>query len=322
MAPIFSSSSNISELGEKELIARICRNFGPSVPPAPFGPGDDCAIIEKSSLKKNVCVTSDAVILGRHFLPDTPAELAARKLVNRNISDIASMGARPVSAVTSAIVSKGLSLEWLDAFCRGMSEAAQKYSISLVGGDIAAVDGDFFSMHMTLVGHTGGRCLLRSSAEIGDNVYVTGSLGLSFESGRHLTFEPRVEEGVWLAAQKCVNACTDLSDGLASDMRNIIPFGACVELDAGAIPRNSLGGGIATLEKALSDGEDYELLFTARPEDSSAFEAAYERMFGRPAHKIGSIKKASASIEENAVILVSGRTRKICGLTGFDHSDC
>ena len=84
-------------------------------------------------------------------------------------------------------------------------------------------------MHMSLLGTAPERTLLRSGARIGDALYVTGELGLSFESGRHLDFEPRIAEGEFLAQTWGVGACIDLSDGLASDVKNIIPRGACAE---------------------------------------------------------------------------------------------
>ena len=192
----FSEKDPLSMVGEKALIARICAAFGASAPKAPFGPGDDCALIRAEELGGgDMLATSDAVILGRHFDASTDPRLAGRKLVNRNASDIAAMGGSPAFALASGIVSGDLSLGWLDEFCAGVSEAAEKLGIKIVGGDVARAEGRFFSMHMSLLGTAPERTLLRSGARIGDALYVTGELGLSFESGRHLDFEPRIAEG-------------------------------------------------------------------------------------------------------------------------------
>lgn len=265
---IFDEKKSVAALGEKELIARICSRFGNAMPPAPFGGGDDCALIKKSSLKKNIYATSDAVIFGRHFDSSTSARAAGEKLVKRNISDIAAMGARPFSALTSSIFSKNLSLDWLDEFCEGVGRCAQAYGINLIGGDIASVPNDFFSTHMTLLGHSDSAPLLRTGARAGDKIFVTGELGLSFESGHHLSFLPRLQEGNFLAGRSEVSSCTDVSDGVASDLKNLIPQNSCALLLEDSLPRRSYCGKPAFLREAMCDGEDYELLFTVRGDPS------------------------------------------------------
>lgn len=316
----FSEKDPLSSLGEKALIARICADFGASAPKAPFGPGDDCALIRAEELGGgDMLATSDAVILGRHFDASTDPRLAGRKLVNRNASDIAAMGGRPAFALASGIVSAELSLGWLDGFCAGASEAAEKLGVKIVGGDVASVGGRFFSMHMSLLGTAPERTLLRSGARIGDALYVTGGLGLSFESGRHLDFEPRIAEGEFLAQTWGVGACIDLSDGLASDVKNIIPRGACAEVFEDSVPRRSFGGKTATLREALCGGEDYELLFAYRG-DCGEFERAWAESLETPLSRIGRISApASASEAGGLVVVRSGGGREIFRGSGFDH---
>lgn len=316
----FSEKDPLSSLGEKALIARICAAFGASAPKAPFGPGDDCALIRAEELGGgDMLATSDAVILGRHFDASTDPRLAGRKLVNRNASDIAAMGGRPAFALASGIVSAELSLGWLDGFCAGVSEAAEKLGVKIVGGDVASVEGRFFSMHMSLLGTAPERTLLRSGARIGDALYVTGGLGLSFESGRHLDFEPRIAEGEFLAQTWGVGACIDLSDGLASDVKNIIPRGACAEVFEDSVPRRFFGGKTATLREALCGGEDYELLFAYRG-DCGEFERAWAESLETPLSRIGRISApASASEAGGLVVVRSGGGREIFRGSGFDH---
>lgn len=316
----FSEKDPLSSLGEKALIARICAAFGASIPKPPFGPGDDCALIRAEELGGgDMLATSDAVILGRHFDASADPRLAGKKLVNRNASDIAAMGGRPAFALASGIVSGDLSLGWLDEFCAGVSGAALELGVKIVGGDVARAGGRFFSMHMSLLGTAPERTLLRSGARAGDSLYVTGELGLSFESGRHLDFEPRIAEGEFLAETWGVGACIDLSDGLASDVRNIIPRGACAEIFGDCVPRRSFGGKTATLREALCGGEDYELLFSYRG-DCGEFERAWAESLPTPLSRIGRIS-AIADAAEAGEIIVSGpgRRREIFSGSGFDH---
>ena len=314
----FADKNCVGELSEKEIIERIRRNFGSSMPPSPFGAGDDCALVETSSLRKNLYATSDAVIFGRHFDASADPRRAGAKLMKRNISDIASMGASPVAALTSSIFSKNLSIEWLDGFCAGLAETAEEYGIKLIGGDLASVGADFFSMHLTLLGDSSSRPLLRTGAVDGDWIYVTGVLGGSLESGHHLNFKPRLSEGIWLGRQKCVHACTDLSDGLGGDLKNIIPPGEfCAEIYANSIPVRSLSNGKATLKQALSDGEDYELLFAING-DCGNFEKSFFSAFGYVPHRIGRIVKADKdSLGE--IFILDSKTKIPYEGEGFSH---
>ena len=132
----------------------------------------------------------------------------------------------------------------------------------------------FFSAHMTLLGDSDFPAFLRKGARAGDKICVTGALGFSLESGRHLDFEPRIAEGGFLARRCCalsggaegVSACTDISDGVAADLKNLLSPETCALLYSERIPRADFGGLRAPLERALCDGEDYELLFAWRGE--------------------------------------------------------
>ncbi len=316
----FSDIDNVSSLPEKNLIARVCEKFGESANlPSPFGAGDDCAVIESKTLKKNICLTSDAVILDVHFSREDSPFAAGEKLIKRNASDIAAMGARPFSALASSICSPRVSLQWLDEFSKGMGEAARRFGIKIVGGDFTSVKTDFFSTHLTLLGESDGAMLKRDGAAEGDFICVTGALGASFESGHHLSFEPRIEQGVFFANGGKVTSCTDISDGIASDLRNLLPRGMCAELCASDIPLREYCGKKSTLKAAFCDGEDYELLFTVSVEDYSKLASEYLSCFGEPIYRIGQIKKAQSKLEENALILLSDNSREVVDLNGFDH---
>lgn len=314
----FADRNCVCELSEKEIIERICGNFGSSMPPPPFGAGDDCALIKKSLLRKNLYATSDAVIYGRHFDSSASPRRAGVKLMKRNISDIASMGASPFAALTSSIFSKNLSLEWLDEFCFGLASTAEEYGIKLIGGDLAGVEKDFFSMHLTLLGDSSTKPLLRSGAGVGDWIYVTGVLGRSFESGHHLDFQPRLREGIWLGKQKCVRACTDLSDGLGQDLRNIISSGEIsAEIFADSVPLRAFTGGKASLSQALCDGEDYELLFAVRG-NYMKFEKSFFAVFGYVPFRIGRIVNSKCGRPGEIYITYPG-VKTLYNGGGFSH---
>ncbi len=318
----------VSRLGEKHLISRICGAFGAVCPPAPFGSGDDCALIESKTLSKNVYITVDSVIANRHFTETDAPELVGQKLLKRNISDIASMGARPKKAVCAAVISPDLSIDWLDGFARGLADCAAEYGVEIVGGDIASPDvAHFFSMSLTLLGDANLPALRRGGAGEGDALYTTGRLGFSFESGRHLTFEPRVEQGVWLAEWNAagktskITACTDISDGIAADISNVLPPDLRAVLDASAVPCAEFNGRIS-LEKALCDGEDYELLFSlsaSSERDVSEFEAEYAARFGMPPFRIGKVCQKLGGVGARLWIF-DGEKEKPFSKNGFEHA--
>ena len=267
---------SVAALGEVRLIEAIRRWLGPATPPTPFGIGDDCAVLPRS--KREQLVTVDPVIFGRHF----DARLAPRdvgaKLLKRNLSDIAAMGGRPRAAVIALTLDARTKLAWVEGFYRGLAATARQFGVAIVGGDVAQADGTL-AASLTLIGEaTARRVLTRQGARIGDTIYVTGVLGNTLASGHHATFTPRLAEGAWLAAQRGVRAMMDVSDGLAKDLLALTPANAYPAIAATAIP---LRAG-ATIRGALTDGEDYELLFVLEHRtDHGAFERAWHRRFPR-----------------------------------------
>ena len=305
----------VASLDEKGVIDRICVALGAAVAPSPRGPGDDCAVLPLDTICGRLLATADPVILHRHFTVDTDPYLVGRKLLNRNISDIASMGGRPLYAVTGAVLAEQTSLKWLDEFCRGMASAAACYGIEFAGGDVSKGPENFISMHLTLLGECQNP-LLRTGAREGDAIFVTGPLGASLESGRHLDFVPRVKEGAWLAEGGWATACTDISDGLAADLPAMAPVGCRALLESENIPLAPHPAN--TLSKALNDGEDYELLFTVPEAAVGEMSAAFNKAFGYSPHHIGRIEKAPDSCECGAYIKTSeGEIPLLKG--GFSH---
>jgi thiamine-monophosphate kinase len=281
---------SVSALGEENLIAAIRGWLGSASPSAPFGIGDDCAVLPAS--KQRQLITVDPVIFGRHFDADAAPRAVGEKLLKRNLSDIAAMGGLPTAAVISLILDPRVSRRWLEAFYRGLAACARRYEVSIVGGDIAQANG-VLAASLTLLGQTNThRAVTRTGAKIGDSIYVTGRLGGSLASGHHQSFIPRLREGAWLAQQRAVRSMMDVSDGLAKDLHALTPHGATPAIDPKAVPcrRGS------DLRAALSDGEDYELVFSlAAMADRGAFAAAWRRKFPRtPLSLIGRFVRADA----------------------------
>ncbi len=238
------------------------------------GPGDDCAVVRTGS-GDQVLLTVDQLVEGRHFASGTPVDRIARKIMARSVSDIAAMGGTPNWALaTGALPAE---YEKADALFDSMARWANHWGCPLVGGDIAifepagnvVVDGEPAAQGaMVLTVTVGGSPhvrrgpVLRSGARAGDALWVTGRLGGSLASGRHLTFEPRVREGTWLCDRlgEHLHAMIDLSDGLGIDAGRVAAAsGTRVEIDAYRLPMHE---GVNDRLAAMGDGEDYELCFT------------------------------------------------------------
>lgn len=266
----------VSSLGEEKLIVAIRRWLGAASPRAPFGIGDDCAVLP--AVRGRQLITVDPVIYGRHFDDTVPPRAVGAKLLKRNLSDLAAMGGRPTAAVLALTLDGRTDLAWLEPFYRGLAACARRHRVPIVGGDIAQADG-VVAASLTLLGvATSARTLTRTGARIGDAIYVTGTLGASLRHGHHYTFTPRLAEGAWLARHAHVRAMMDVSDGLAKDLHALTPPNTVPALDPAALPRRAG----ADLRAALTDGEDYELVFAfAARANRAAFERAWKRAFPR-----------------------------------------
>lgn len=299
-------SQSVSALGEEKLITEIKRWLGTASPRAPFGIGDDCALLPPS--RGSQLITVDPVVYPHHFDDRVPPKQVGAKLLKRNLSDLAAMGGRPTAAVLALTLGSNVSLGWLEQFYRGLAACARRHRVAIVGGDIAQAEG-VLAASLTLLGEaTGPRTLTRTGARRGDRIYVTGVLGGSLRSGHHYKFAPRLAEGAWLARRSEVLAMMDVSDGLAKDLHAITPPGTAPALGAKAVP---LRAG-ATVRAALSDGEDYELLFAFSATASArAFERQWAKAF--PKVRLSCIGEfvTSGKLPEGAVDLA--------GYRGYEH---
>ncbi|MFN8710397.1 MAG: thiamine-phosphate kinase [Planctomyces sp.] len=243
-------------------------------PPVEVGIGDDGAVLRLQSSDRQVVVT-DMLLDGIHFdLKTTSPELAGRKAVAVNLSDLAAMGCRPTAAFVSIAVPFSISggqTEFLRRLYDGIRTISEEFSFTIAGGDTNSWNGPF-AINVCLTGEPfAEREALRSEARPGDFIFVTGRLGGSLRNQRHLTFRPHLVESEWLMKSGHVHAMMDISDGLAIDLHRLLEashVGAII--DAAAIPIHDDVDPIAApeqrLQSALSDGEDFVLLVTASPD--------------------------------------------------------
>ena len=299
--PVFTSSParSVAVLGELRLLAEIRRWLGSASPRAPFGIGDDCAVIPPSS--HHQLVTTDPVIHGRHFDDRVPARAVGAKLLKRNLSDIAAMGGRPVAAVLSLALAPETDRRWLRSFYRGLAACARRYRVKIVGGDLTQGPAGFLGAFLTLHGESvADRVVTRTGARAGDHLYVTGRLGGSGR-GHHFRFTPRLAEGAWLARRPDVVAMMDVSDGLAKDVWALTPPGCVASVPPGSVPvsraavATARASGRPAWTHALTDGEDYELLFAVRAgTDPERFLAQWRRRFATPLRRLGGFARRLA----------------------------
>jgi thiamine-monophosphate kinase len=317
MASPFSDipRGTVASWGEVRLIREIRSWLGEVSPRTPFGIGDDCAVLPGS--RRAQLVTVDPVVHGRHFDDRVSAAAAGAKLLKRNLSDIAAMGGTPRSAVLALAMEGRTRVAWLRGFYRGLATEASRAGVVIVGGDVASLPSGLVAS-LTLLGEAAGRRVLtRTGARVGDHLFVTGALGGS-RLGRHLSFEPRLAEGRWLASRPEVRALMDLSDGLAKDVFALVPSGARPDIEVGRLPvsaaarRMAAKTGRPAWVHALSDGEDYELLFAVdgrvAPE---RFVRAWRRRFGVALTCIG---RFAGGEEPGTPGLVDWR-----GIQGYEH---
>jgi thiamine-monophosphate kinase len=248
------------------------RRQTPHNPRILIGPGDDTAALTWPS--GAIClVTTDMLLDGSCFvLAEAGARRVGRKAMAVNLSDIAAMAGRPVAAVVSAGLPRQGGRELGEDLYRGMREVADAFDTAIIGGDTNSWNGPLV-LSVTLLGEATERGpVRRGGAKPGDWLLVTGPLGGSI-LGKHLDFTPRVREALALNAIAPLHAMIDISDGLAADVHHICEESRCgAVLRAEAIPiapaARSLNDDRSPLEHALSDGEDFELVFAVEPGDA------------------------------------------------------
>lgn len=286
-------------MNEFELIARLTREL-PGNQTVQVGAGDDCAVLDLGLPERWVLFKTDAVVEGIHFTAEAPPEQVGHKALARCLSDIAAMGGEPGSALITLALPKAFDTGRIEAIYRGLAALATRHQVAIVGGE-TTTNPERLLISVALLGTVEKtRCVLRSGARPGDAIFVTGALGGS-RLGRHLSFEPRLAEARWLTQAVEVHAMIDLSDGLAGDLRHVLNASQVgADLLTRAIPisraaRKRAGAESAAqspLLAALTDGEDFELLFTVASRDAVRLSDAWRQQF--PEVRLSCIGKVTA----------------------------
>jgi thiamine-monophosphate kinase len=289
-----------------------------------LGVGDDGALIRPAAGCELV-LSTDMLVAGTHFLPDADAESLGWKTLAVNLSDMAAMGAQPRWALLAAALPAATE-SWLERFARGFFACAEAHDVDVIGGDTTKGPRNFC---VTIIGEVPvGRALLRSGAQVGDDIWVSGypgraALGLAHLQGRvaldaaqaadclSALHRPQPRVGLGLALRGIAHAAIDVSDGLLADLGHILTASSCAanlsfpELPHAALERECL----------LAGGDDYELVFTAPPQRRGDLGALADEL-GLPLARIGEIVAGTAGdirvLDDRGQVLEIGRK-------GYDH---
>jgi len=300
---------------ETELIQKLTTGL-PSDPSVLTGPGDDCAVIELGGQK--LLFKTDAIVEGIHFTGDTQPEKIGRKAMARTLSDIAAMTGTP----THALVTLGLCEKHKSAFVeklfKGLRDIAAEYNVNIVGGETTTLPK--LTLSISLLG-TCLKPILRNGSQTGDALFVTGELGGSIIR-HHLEFTPRIKEAHWLSGHVNIHAMIDLSDGLATDLRHLLDKNLGAEILTNALPvrheakllAKENPSGKPALLAALTDGEDYELLFTVAAKDAVALLDNWNLKFFET-----SLKCIGKITDKPGITLRDNKGARPLTLHGYDH---
>ncbi len=272
-------------MNELELIARLLPGL-PRNNAVVVAAGDDCAVLDLGG-PEQILFKTDAVVEGVHFTAQTPPEKVGRKALARCLSDIAAMGGKANSALVTLALPQDFDPSRIESIYAGLNALAAEHGVAIVGGE-TTTNPERVLISIALLGTVEqGRAVLRSGAKVGDAIFVSGQLGGSIH-GRHLDFEPRLPEARWLVKHFYPHAMIDLSDGLAGDLRHILTASQVgAELLGSTIPIARAARLAARAESsakpallaALTDGEDFELLFTLASRQAVPLTDAWRQQF-------------------------------------------
>ncbi|MEP6709693.1 MAG: thiamine-phosphate kinase [Verrucomicrobiota bacterium] len=270
-------------LGEDRLLAQLLPKLA-SRKNIIAGAGDDCAVVAAPGGDNLLLLKTDCVVEGVHFETSADAVAIGWKALARPLSDFAAMAGVPQFALVTMIARSVREVEWVKKIYRGLQRAADKFDVAIVGGEMSGTSGPAV-ISVSVTGFVEKRrWVSRAGGKSDDELFVTGRLGGS-RSGRHLQFIPRIKEARWLTRHFPIHAMIDLSDGLGVDLPRLTRASKMgFEVDEDALPRTRG----CTIEQAISDGEDYELLFAISSARSATLQRKWRKRFPRlPLTRIG-----------------------------------
>ena len=317
---------------EFDLIARY---FARPTPQAVLGPGDDCALIAPAA-GMELAITTDMLVSGTHFLPDTDPFQLGWKTLAVNISDLAAMGARPRWVLLAGSLPVA-DESWIAQLADGLFSCARRFAVDLIGGDTTRGP---LNLCITALGELpAGSALRRDRAKAGDDLWVSGQPGLAALGLAHLLGkttlpdtlaqrcilalqkpQPRVELGLALRQDGLAHAAIDVSDGLLADLKHIAERSQlAAELFSTQLPYLPNGADPALARHCqIAGGDDYELAFAASPEKRTALAALAARL-DLPLWRIGHLCAATAASEGQIALLdENGQSMPLTDI-GFDH---
>ena len=303
-----------AESAEERLIARYFRPL--ATHPGAFGLGDDAAALTPPA-GCDVVLTTDGVIAGVHFFADDPPQTIGRKALRMNLSDLAAKGARPIGFLLSVALPSGTDEAWLAAFAQGLGEDAARYDCPLLGGDTDRTPGPTSVSIAAFGAVPHGKMVRRSTANVGDCVVVTGTIGdaalgvklrrdrdlarrwqLTNAMADHLEQRyllPQPHNTLAEAVLQHAAAAMDVSDGLAGDLAKLCRASSvAAAIDVSRVPlsdaaRAAIAAAPELLETVLTGGDDYEIVLTLTPEKLAAFRAAAKAV-GVAVTEIGNVQ--------------------------------
>ncbi len=279
----------LRDIGEDRLLDRLLSrlSLGKEVL---NGPGDDCALVETPDHQNLLVLKADCVVAGVHFLPTANALRVGWKAMMRPLSDFAATSAVPQSALITLIAPEKTKVEWVERLYRGLSRAAKRFKVSIVGGEMSRTAGPV-AISVSVAGFVErNRSVSRQGGKAGDDLFVTGRLGGALKQ-KHLQFVPRIVESRWLTRNFPIHAMMDLSDGLGADLPRLAKasrVGFAIEWESLPLARG------AKIDNAISEGEDYELLFAISRRERNRLLRSWQKRFPRLLlTRIGSFSRRS-----------------------------
>lgn len=318
----------------------IARHFRPLAGPGALDLQDDAAVFALPP-GREIVVAADAMVAGVHFLPDDPPDLVGRKLLRVNLSDLAAMGAAPLGYLMTVSAPRATPDGWFAGFAAGLAADQAEFGLTLLGGDTTSTPGPV-SLSLTILGHVApGAAVRRAGARAGDGLWVTGTVGDGalgllaargevpdpdgWLAGRYRLPRPRL--GFPLAGR--ATAAMDVSDGLVQDAGHLCRAGGVAAvIEAARVPLSAAAAALVRaergaegaagsrpmLERVLTGGDDYELVFSLPPGREQDMLRIAARV-GIPAARIGRFVEGSPAV---TVLAEDGAPLRLSG-TGWSH---
>jgi thiamine-monophosphate kinase len=291
-----------------------------------IGPGDDCAVLRVPD-DMELCVSTDTLLEGVHFLPNSQAKVVVSRTMGANLSDLAAMGATPYAFLLAMTFPEARE-DWLEEFSMTLSEIIERHQVPLVGGNLSKGP---LSLTVTIMGTVPpGSAIKRSGASVGDDIYVTGTIGDAaqglallrkgevdgFLVDRYQFPDARIVAGQRLRG--LAKSLIDISDGLVAEIGHLAETDALgAEIAARELPLSKelveSAGQDRAVRMALFSGDDYELCFTAAPADSDEIKAVADSL-GLPMTRIGVVTDGGKIIIRDD----KGKPMKF-GSAGYEH---